>query len=144
MFTSAVRWVGLVQLDLFTLVPFGCLYSSNFHTLLLVRTLVPIGVLLLLASIACFLLKTNNTSTQKGASRVWLANVLMSVFLLLVTGLAPKPAPTSATIFRPAQACILTCWSPRHLIYVPPYVLAYHQVFLLYPSTSNLIFSAFP
>ena len=67
-FSSLLKWIGLIQLDLFTLMPLECLFPTNFHTTLLLRTIIPLIVMLVLGLAGLVTLhmagKTTNVSTK--------------------------------------------------------------------------------
>ena len=67
-FSSLLKWIGLIQLDIFTLMPLECLFPTNFHTTLLLRTIIPLIVMLVLGLAGLVTLhmagKTTNVSTK--------------------------------------------------------------------------------
>ena len=83
-FSSVLNWTGILQLDLFSLMPLPCLFESDFHKTLLLRTLVPLAVMAAIGIWGGCLLSNSGVSTRSGASRVWLGNLLLNlVFLIL-------------------------------------------------------------
>ena len=59
-YTGLMDWYSALQLDLFTVMPLSCVYNTNFHTELLVRTLWPLVTILLLWTAGRALLLTQD------------------------------------------------------------------------------------
>lgn len=137
-FSGLMKWVGVLQLDIFSALPLDCVMTSSFHATLLLRTLVPLGVMLGLAAWGGWCLRAGNTSTPKGASRVWLGNVLFNLVFLILFFIYPS---TSTKIFATFQCkdigdgtrylradLAIDCDSPAHvgmLAYAIVMVLVY-------------------
>ena len=51
-YTDLVNWLGLFELDLIKVMPLSCSFDLNFHSRLLLRTLVPLGAIVLLSAIS--------------------------------------------------------------------------------------------
>ena len=91
-FSSVLRWIGLLQLDLFTFMPLGCLFATNFHTTLLLRTIIPLAVMLVigLAGI-CILRKAEvSTNSRTKASHMWYGNLLITIDFVLLFLIYPS------------------------------------------------------
>ena len=80
-FATILRWLSLVQLDLFTLMPLACLFPTDFHTTLLLRTLIPLGVISILSLAGALALRKSEacTGARPKASYEWLGNLLITL-----------------------------------------------------------------
>ena len=99
-FSGMMKWVGILQLDIFSALPLDCVMTSSFHTTLIMRTLIPLGIMGGLGAWGAWLLRKGDTSTAKGASRVWLGNVLFNLVFVILFFIYPS---TSAKIFATFQ-----------------------------------------
>ena len=90
MFTSVLKWAGILQLDLLSAVPLDCIFRSNFHRALLLRTLVPLALMIFVGVWGWWLLRKARATSRKGASRVWLGNLLMNLNLLILFAVYPS------------------------------------------------------
>ena len=98
-FSGMMKWVGVLQLDIFSALPLDCVMTSSFHTTLLMRTLIPLGIMGALGAWGAWLLRKGDTSTTKGASRVWLGNVLYNlVFIILLCARRPRSLDLWASV----------------------------------------------
>ena len=78
-YDNIIRWVGVLQIDLITVMPLDCLLPTNFHTTLLLRTLVPIAIMGILGTSGFWAMKRANK--LKDASWEWLGNRLITRLL---------------------------------------------------------------
>jgi hypothetical protein len=97
-FGSVLRWFGVLQLDLLTLMPLDCFFPSNFHTTLLLRTLIPLTVMGLLAT--CGRLAFHKANKTTNPSWTWLGNLLMNLVFFILFLIYPS---TSSNIFATFQ-----------------------------------------
>ena len=72
--------------------PLDCLFPTDFHTTLLLRTLVPLAILLVLGLAGvCTLRKAEATTNLRAkASREWLGNLLITLVLVLLFLIYPS------------------------------------------------------
>lgn len=64
-FAGVLKWVGILQLDVFTAMPIDCMVKSSFHSLLLLRTLIPLGIMGTLLLAAWCLFRTSTVSSRQ-------------------------------------------------------------------------------
>lgn len=146
-FSGMMNWLGMLQLDLPTALPLACIGAADYHTSLLLSTLVPLGVMLLLALIGVCLMRKADLQTSKGASRMWLGNVLLNLVFIILFFLYPS---TSKKIFAAFQCkdigdgtrwlrsdLSINCTSPEHVA-----MQAYAVVMLfVYPFGAPLLYA---
>ena len=91
-FASILRWLNLVQLDFFTLMPLDCLFPTDFHTTLLLRTLIPLGIISFLGLAGAMALRKARVSTdaRTKASYEWLGNLLITLVFVRRAGSNPR------------------------------------------------------
>ena len=82
-YSTLVSWLGVIQLDLFTVMPIACFTPTSFHTTLLMRTLIPLFIMCGLALCARSCLRSKAVG-KKGEIQRWMGNqVLNSAFFIL-------------------------------------------------------------
>ena len=99
-FGGMMKWLGVLQLDVFTALPVACITSGGFHTVLLLQTLVPLAIMLVLAVWGVLLIRKGDTKTKKGASRVVFGDILINFGFLILTLVYPS---VSKNIFATFQ-----------------------------------------
>ena len=124
-FSGCMKWIGALQLDIFTALPLDCFMTSSFHSTLLMSTLIPLGVMLFLGLIGGALMYKADLKTSKGAYRFWLGNVLINLVFIILFFLYPS---TSKKLFATFQCkdigdgtlwlrsdLSIDCASPEHV-----------------------------
>ena len=91
-FAGVLKWAGVLQLDIFSAMPLNCMFDTNFHTMLLLRTLTPLTVMTILGVWGMRITCSPDTTTRKGASRVWLGNLLINLVFLILFVVYPSIA----------------------------------------------------
>lgn len=98
-FALATTWLNLLQLDMFSVVPVECLWNTaNFHSILLIRTLLPLGIVLVLTLIARVLWASDSPK------KVDFGNFLVNIVFFIIFLIYPS---TSTNIFATFQCSSL-------------------------------------
>ena len=107
-YKSVVKWLGVFNLDLFSTIPLECITHTNFHTTLVLQTLVPFVVISVcsLSAIAMF-----KTSRAPGDFRSDLGNGLLNFVFFIIFLIYPS---TASKIFSTFQ-CLSLDDGTRHL-----------------------------
>jgi hypothetical protein len=100
-----LRWLGLIQLDLYTLMPLDCLFRANFHTTLLMRTLIPLGIMGSLAAFGAHAFhkaakKNKEAKKQSAVSWAWLGNLLINTTFALLFLVYPSVCSAIFSTFQ--------------------------------------------
>ena len=147
-FSGVMKWIGVLQLDIFTALPLNCVITNgSFHTTLLLQTLVPLGIMLLLGSLGALLLRAGDNKTQKGASRAVLGNILLNFVFFILFFIYPSVSKAIFSTFqckdigdgtRYLRADLsINCASPAHVS-----MMAYAGVMLvIYPFGAPLLYA---
>jgi len=99
-FTGLLRWIGFLQLDVFTVIPLPCIFESDFHSLLLLRTIIPLAIMSLLSCTSWLLVREASVSSERGEARALLGGVLINLTFMILFCVYPS---TSSTIFTTFQ-----------------------------------------
>lgn len=115
-YAFVLKWINVLQLDLFSLMPLECIFETNFHTKLLFRTLIPLGIMgfLALFSRICAMRgakAANAGNTRSAASSEWLSTFLLNLVFTILFLIYPS---TSTNIFSTFQYMLLHHDFPSH------------------------------
>ena len=68
MFAISLQFLSVIELDLFALVPFGCLFEVSYHTSLITQTAMPLVLCSTLAA-ATAMLKVRGERQKRGLAK---------------------------------------------------------------------------
>ena len=108
MYKSTVKWLGVLNLDLFSTIPLECVTKTNFHTTLVLQTLVPFALITLCSVSAVVMFKM---SRVPGDFRYDLGNGLLNFVFFIIFLIYPA---TASKIFSTFQ-CLSLDDGTRHL-----------------------------
>ena len=78
-YAGMLRWFGIIQLEIMEVMPLSCVVTTNLHTTLYVRTLVPLGFI---SSVGILKLVTHRRRIQ-GYAKFFLERLLTITFFLV-------------------------------------------------------------
>jgi len=97
-FASVLRWLAVLQLDFLTLMPLDCVFPVDFHTSLLLRTLVPLVVMLVLAAFGFSALHMGGDKPT--SSWTWLGNLLFNLVFAILFLIYPSISSKTFATFQ--------------------------------------------
>lgn len=95
-YKSLVSWLALLQLDLLQVMPLGCLNINSFYLTLLIRTLVPLAIML---ALGIFGLLCGRRSAPNSFRR-YLGDLMLNIAFFILFLVYPS---TSSAIFQTFQ-----------------------------------------
>jgi hypothetical protein len=85
LYAQMLRWLSAIQLELPTLLSLNCFVTTTLHDELVLQTAVPLGIVMVLALLACALHRASRDAASSTAGRLSEACVsLIVIFLFLI------------------------------------------------------------
>lgn len=146
-FSNVMKWIGVLQLDVFATLPLDCVTTSSFHVVFLLKTLVPLGIMLILGVLGALLIRGGDKETKKGASRIVLGNILLNLLFFILFLIYPSVSKSAFSAFQCKDVgdgthylradLSIDCASPSHI-----YMMVYAGIMLaIYPFGVPLIYA---